>query len=137
MIKINLWNELRINKSSLKIKIEEQGILFSINKNNHMLFLSKIIEIAVYKKDHMSFDTLILRISTDNEIYEIPYEIKYSAYLKIDEHFVIPKFDIISIIPEFRDIINFLQRNIQEMSFHWLDELGIIDNNNIVINFKR
>lgn len=137
MIKIDLWNELRINKSSLKIKIEDGGILFSINENNHKLFLSKIIEIAVYKNDHMSFDTLILRISTDNEIYDVPYEIKYSEYLKIDEHFVIPKFDIISIIPEFRNIINFLQRNLQEMSFHWLDELKIIDNNNIVINFKR
>jgi hypothetical protein len=37
MIKIDLWNELGINKSSLKIKIDEGGILFSINKNNQAL----------------------------------------------------------------------------------------------------
>jgi hypothetical protein len=93
--------------------------------------------VAVYKNDHMSFDCLILRVSTKNEIYEIPYEIEFNEYKKIDNNFVIPKFKIVPLLSDFKNIIHWLKSNLHEMNLNWLDELKIIDDNNLVINYKK
>lgn len=137
MKKIDLWEEIRIKQNIPEVRIQDNDILIKIEENVYRLFVTEIIEVTVHKNDHMSFDCLILRISTKNEIYEIPYEIEFNEYNEIENNFVIPKFKIIPIMPEFKKIIHWLKSNLEGMNLTWLDELEIIDKNNIVVNFKK
>lgn len=137
MLRLDLWEALAIRKLDAKIEIEGKELLLIVDAEMFTLSFDAIEEVAVFKNDHMTFDTLILRLATIEYEYEIPFEITYNFYQGINDRYVIPDFKIRPLIAGFDKLLVWMHDNLLNMKMDWLDGRQIIDDNNMVINYKK
>ena len=137
MLQLDLWEALVIRKINPTIDVVGKELLLIVDAEMFTLSFDAIEEVAVFKNDHMTFDTLILRLTTIEYEYEIPFDITYTLYEKINERYVIPGFKIKPLIAGFDKLLVWMQDNLLNMKMDWLDEKQIIDDNNMVINYKK
>lgn len=137
MLQLDLWEALVIRKINPTIDVVGKELLLIVDAEKLPLSFDAIEEVAVYKNDHMTFDTLILRLTTIEYEYEIPFEITYNCYQRINDRYVIPDFKIKPLIAGFDKLLVWLHHNLLNMKMDWLDGKQIIDDNNMVINYKK
>jgi hypothetical protein len=136
--RLDLWSIISVNKIFSDINVVDNTVVLHVDKNDYLITVESVEEISIYKLDHMSFDTLILKVTTIEWDYEIPYGITFDSYKKIKDKYVIPKFDIDVMIQGFDNLINWIYANFKDIQKDWLDKnIPIVDDNNLMVIYKK
>ncbi len=135
---IDIWLAVIHQRKQARIEVDHNVVLIYVMDDEYSVHLDSIEEIDIYKLDHMSFDTLVLRITTNINMFEIPYYIEFQDYVKEGNEYLIPKFKIKPVIKGFIELITWLKEGLVTFNLNWIDEnKPIIDNCNNVQNYKR
>jgi hypothetical protein len=133
---IDLWATVISQKKDGRIEIIDNSAVIYNFDNKYLIRLENIEEVNTFKLDHMSFDTLVLRITTHSYEFELPYYIEFQDYKKEGNEYSIPNFKLKPIIKGFGELIKWLNENLPNFKLIWLDETKpIIDNSNLVDNW--